>query len=238
VGGGQRLARRLASSEPLELVLQRRQHRVRGIHHVVAGRDPLPRRGGELHLVAGEQLSRLGRADLTLGQRHTVLEELGVDALDPHAALIEQRLVEPHSLAPLQHRVGRDPGLGKIAALEQLPQQPGVAAIGLGVLLATTRCLRVGRLGHMRLEARSGNLLDDIPPPGAALHRQRRPVGGPRRQLVSQPPPEPLTVGLPDAAAPHLAAVDLQRVERDLTAMQIQPTYHAHPEPPWSSRDD
>jgi len=125
VGGDQLLARRLASAESLELVPQRQQHRVGGIQHVVAGRDALARCGRELHRVAGQPLSRFHSADLALGQGDAVLEELGVNALDPRAALVEQRLVEPHPFPPLQHRLRWDPVLGQIPALEQVPQQPG-----------------------------------------------------------------------------------------------------------------
>jgi len=89
------------------------------------------------------------------------------------------------------------------------------------------------------LEPRRGDLLDDIAPTGATLDGDRDdPVGCPRRELVEQPTSEPLTIRLPDPASPHLAAVHLQRVEGDLTSMQIEPTYDAHREPPCSHRDD
>ena len=52
--------------------------------------------------------------------------------------------------------------------------------------------------------------------------------------VVAQPPPEPLPVGLPHPPGPHLPGLDLQRVERDLPPMQIQATYHRHREPPSS----
>src|SRR5688572_15273471 len=105
-------------------------------------------------------------------------------------------------------------------------------------MLATPRRLRVGRLGQMRLELGRLDLLHHIAPTSAALHRHRhRPPLGPARHVVAQPAPEPLPIRLPDPAPPLLARVDLERIERDLPSMQIQPTYDRHQGPPCSSTD-
>src|SRR6266542_1838195 len=49
--------------------------------------------------------------------------------------------------------------------------------------------------------------------------------------------PEPFPIRLPHAAAPRLARLDHQRIERDLPTVQIQPTYHRHQGPPRSKTD-
>jgi len=135
-----------------------------------------------------------------------MLIQLGVDPLHPRRALIDQRLVQPHPFAPLQHRRRRDPRLGQTPARQQLAQQPTIGAIGLGVTLATPRRLRIGRLGEVRLEPRRDDLLHHVAPTGATLHRQRHPAAArPRRHVVAQPPSKPLPIRLPQPALPLLA---------------------------------
>jgi hypothetical protein len=73
----------------------------------------------------------------------------------------------------------------------------------------------------MRLEARGLDLLHDIPPTGATLHRQRhRTTIGSTTHVVAQPATEPCPIGLPDTAPPLLART-VERIERDLPPMQI-----------------
>ena len=236
VGLDQRPARRLAMTEALQVPLQRLRLDVGGLEHRVADPHPLPAGRGQVDLVAEQPVPGGRRADRRLGHGDAVLEQLGVDPLDPHPSLIDQRLVEPHPFAPLQHDRRRDPRLGQIAGLQQLAQQPGVGTIGLGVPLAAPRRLRVGRLRQVRLEPGGDDLLDHVPPTGAALHRHRHrlPVGA-TSDVVAQPAPEPFPVGLPHPAPPHLPRLRLHRVEGDLLTMQIQATYHAHRGPPCSS---
>ena len=83
----------------------------------------------------------------------------------------------------------------------------------------------VGRLGHMRRDAGRGQLLGDIPPPGAPLHRERDVLaaGEPR-----QPGPQVLPVGRGDLAAPHLPGHGVEIVEGDLLPVDIQPAYDGH----------
>ena len=75
-------------------------------------------------------------------------------------------------LPPLQDYLGRDPALGQVSVGEQLAQKTSVAAVGLGVAFATTGGLGVGRFGQMGDIAGCSDLLDDVPPAGAALHGQ------------------------------------------------------------------
>jgi hypothetical protein len=133
----------------------------------------------------GQHDPRLVAADRTLGDRDAVLIELGMDPLAPHRALIDQRLVQPHPLAPLQHRLGRDPALRQLPGREQIPQQSGIGPVGLGPMLASPGRLRVGRLGHMRLEPGGGYLLDHIPPTRATFHRQRHLAVGSTSDVVA-----------------------------------------------------
>jgi hypothetical protein len=67
-----------------------------------------------------------------------------------------------------------------------------------------------------------GQLLADIPPPGAPLDRERDilNVGEPR-----QPGPQVLPVGRADLAAAHLPGHGVQVVEGDLLPVDIQPAY-------------
>jgi hypothetical protein len=165
-----------------------------------------------------------------------VLEQLGMDPLGPHRTLIDQRLVEPHPFAPLQHRRRRDPRLGQIATLQQLAQQRRVGTIRLRPPLRPPRCLGVGRLGQMRLEARRRYLFDHVTPAGTPLHRQRhRLTVHPASDVAIQPSPEPFPIRPPHPTLPHLAGLDVQPIEGDLLSMQIQPEYHAHQGPPCSS---
>ena len=158
-----------------------------------------------------------------------------MDPLHPRRALIDQRLVQPGPLPPLQHDRRRDPRRRQPAVGQQLAQQPTVAAVGLRPPLATPRRLRIGRLRQMRLEPGGDHLLDDVTPAGATLHRDRhRPAAGVFGHVVAQPAPEPLPIGLPHPTGPHLPGLHLQGIERDLPSMQIQPTYHRHREPPSS----
>ena len=164
--------------------------------------------------------------------------QLGVDPLHPLRALIDQRLVEPHPLPPLQHLRRRDPRQRQVAVGQQVPEQLRVGPVRLGVAFATTSRLRVGRLGEERLEACRGDLLDHEPPARAALDRDlHRPAVRSGGQLVSQPLAEPIPVRLPPPASPLLARLHLHRIERDLPAVQIQATYHLHSGPPRSRSD-
>ena len=193
-------------AEALQGRPQRQCLGVGGVDHPVADVDPLTTGGAEPHGVAGQPGPGLLGSDVALGHGHTVLVELGVDALGPLRALIDEGLVEANPLPPLQHGLGGDPRLGQVASVEQFPQQSGVAAVGLGVTLAPPGRLGVRRFGQMRLVAGSGDLLDHVAPAGAALHGQRHRLAvrldG---NVVAKPAPEPFPVWLPDPAPPNLS---------------------------------
>ena len=67
----------------------------------------------------------------------------------------------------------------------------------------------VGRLGDMRGDPGRGQLLCDVPPPGAPLHREVRVLAG---EPARQPRGQVLTVGRGDLAAPHLPRGGVGRV--------------------------
>ena len=81
MGPGQSLTGRLASPEPVQLLLEWHQLGVGGIDHVEAGADALAGCRAELHSVAGQPGPGLLGPDLALGHGDAVLEQLGVDAL-------------------------------------------------------------------------------------------------------------------------------------------------------------
>ena len=77
----------------------------------------------------------------------------------------------------------------------------------------------------MRRDTGRGQLLDDIPPPGAPLDRERDvlAVGEP-----GQPGPQVHPVGRGDLAALHLPGLAVEVVEGDLLPVDIQPAYDGH----------
>jgi hypothetical protein len=119
----------------------------------------------------------------------------------------------------------RDPAPGQPALGQQDPQVPGVGLIGLGVPLAAAQRRGVGRLADMRGDPGRGQLLGDIPPPGAPLHRERDVVtaGEP-----DQPGPQVRPVGRGDLAALHLPGHGVEIVEGQLLPVNIQPAYDRH----------
>ena len=72
-----------------------------------------------------------------------------------------------------QDVAGRDPALRQPSLGQQHPQVPAVGLIDLGVPLAAAGEGGVGRPGQMRRDPGRGQLLDDIPPPGTPLNRER-----------------------------------------------------------------
>jgi len=102
---------------------------------------------------------------------------------------------------------------------------PGVGLVGLGMPLAAASGGGVGRLGQVRRNTSGGQLLGDVPPPGAPLHRERDVIaaGEPR-----QPEPQMLPVSRGDLATPHLPSHSVQVVEGQLLSVDIQPAYDGH----------
>jgi len=125
----------------------------------------------------------------------------------------------------LQDLRRRDPALGQPALGQQLPQVPAVGLVGLGVPLAAAGERGVGRLGQMRRDPGRGQFLDDIPPPGAPLDRERDVIAAGE---PGQPGPQVLPVGRADLAALHLPGLGVEVVEGDLLPVDIQPAYDGH----------
>jgi hypothetical protein len=120
---------------------------------------------------------------------------------------------------------GRDPAFRQPALGQQHPQVPAVSFAGLGVPLAAAGEGGVGRLGQVHRDTGRGQLLGDIPPPGASLDRERdvAPAGEAR-----QPGAQVLPVGRADLAAPYLPGAGVEVVEGDLLPVDIQPAYDGH----------
>jgi hypothetical protein len=97
--------------------------------------------------------------------------------------------------------------------------------VGLGVPLAAAGERGVGRLGQMRGDPGSGQLLGHIPPARAPLQRERDVItaGEPR-----QPGTQVLPVGRGDLPAAHLRGHGVEVVEGDLFPVDIQPAYDGH----------
>jgi hypothetical protein len=83
----------------------------------------------------------------------------------------------------------------------------------------------IGRLGEMHRDPGRGQLLGDVPPPGAPLHRGRDVVapGEPR-----QPGAQVLPVGRRHLAARHLPGHGIEVVEGQLLPVDIQSSYDGH----------
>jgi hypothetical protein len=83
----------------------------------------------------------------------------------------------------------------------------------------------ISRLGQMRRDAGRGQLLGDIPPPGAPLHRERDVPGAVEPR---QPGAQVFPVSWRDLAALHLPGAGVEVVEGDLLPVDIQPAYDGH----------
>jgi hypothetical protein len=131
----------------------------------------------------------------------------------------------------LQHRPafqdagGRDPAFRQPPFGQQHSQVPAVGLVGLGVPLAAAGKRGVGRLGQVRRDAGCGQLLGDIPPPGAALGRERDVIAAGE---PGQPGPQVLPVRRGDLAPAHLPGAGVEVVEGDLLPVDIQPAYDGH----------
>src|SRR5437773_524542 len=70
-----------------------------------------------------------------------------------------------------------------------------------------------------------GQLLGDIPPPGAPLHRERDIIAAGE---PGQPGPQVLPVRRSDLPAAYLSRHGVEVVEGDLLPVDIQPAYDGH----------
>lgn len=153
-----------------------------------------------------------------------MVEELGLDALGPLPAVVDERLPKAGEGADLEDVVGRDPGLGQ----SPLDQELGhVLAVGVVRLRPTLGAATDGDLGGITEVGRAPGrleLLHHEPPAGGSLQGK---VGVEVREL-SQPLPERLP-GCRDNPSPmDLAGLDILPPVRDLPAMQVQGTYDSH----------
>jgi hypothetical protein len=125
----------------------------------------------------------------------------------------------------LQDLRRRDPAPGQPALGQQHPEVPRIGLVGLGMPLAAASGGGVGWLADMRGNPGRCQLLGDIPPPGAPLHRERdvAAAGEPR-----QPGPQVLPVGRGDLTALYLPSHGVEIVERQLLPVNIQPAYDGH----------
>src|SRR5262245_56945790 len=148
-----------------------------------------------------------------------------MNELHPGGVLGPQVMVGLQQGPVLQDVLRRDPASGQPALGQQRPQVPGVGLVGLGVPLAAPQRGGVSRLGQVRLQAGSRQLLRDIPPPGASLDCERglAPAGEP-----GQPGPHVLPVRRGDLTALDLPSRGVEIVEGDLLPVDIQPAYDRH----------
>jgi hypothetical protein len=106
------------------------------------------------------------------------VEEHRVDPLHPGGVLAAQVMISLQQRSVLQDVPGRDPALRQPALGQQRPEMPGV---GLGPPFPAAGGSGVGRLAEVRGDPGRGQLLGDVPPARASLHRERGivPVGEP-----------------------------------------------------------
>ena len=154
-----------------------------------------------------------------------MVEQGGPDALHPAPALVGQGLVEPHPGPDFEYVVRGDPGLGQLAAVQQIPQEAGIGPVGLGSLLAAALLSGVGRLGQMGLGPHPLELVDDEAPTRAPFEGE-----GDVAASVEAPQPRPHLGAIRggDLAPDRLARVGVHVVERDLPAMNVQSSYDSH----------
>jgi hypothetical protein len=147
------------------------------------------------------------------------------------AQLRLRRVLGPQIVIQLQQRpafqdvTGRDPALREPALGQQLPQVPGVGLVGLGMPLAAASRRGAGRLGDMRSASGRGQLLGDIPPPGAPLQGERDVITAGK---PGQPGPQMRAVSRGDLAPLDLPGHGVEIVEGQLLPVDIQPAYDGH----------
>jgi hypothetical protein len=156
---------------------------------------------GRREVEGGEPLVRVAAIEPADREADAVMEEHGVDALQPLGAPVDERLAQPHQGGQLEDVLGRDPRLRQPPLQQQVAQVAGVALVGLGAPLRAARRGGVGRLGQLNRGAGALQLLDDEPPAGGRLHRgldvlarpaaqedaQGRAVGGVIRPVATSP---------------------------------------------------
>jgi hypothetical protein len=166
----QRPAARLAAGNADRLGPQPVQLGVQVVRDAQRDGDQLAggRRGPCSPLQAG---AAVWSQQVVLGGR-AMMEQGRVHPLQPGGVLIGRRLVAAHQGPDLQHVRRRDPGLRQPPCRQQLPQVASVGLVGLGAPLGPAGGAGIGRFGRVRGDPRPPRLLHDMPPAGAALHRE------------------------------------------------------------------
>jgi hypothetical protein len=213
----------LVVAEGHQLAAQPGQLGVETLDLTEGHRDRLPPRGAQIGPL--EVGVAVGVEQVTGEGGDPLMEQRGPDALHPSPALVGQRLVQPDPGPDLEDVVRGDPGLGQPTHRQQLPQKPGVGPVGLGPLLTAALSGRVGRLGQMGPGPDPMQFLDDEAPSRAAFQGEGH-VGSPLEAL--EPRPHLLAVGGGDLAPTHLSCAGVHVVERDLPAMNVEPSYDSH----------
>jgi hypothetical protein len=211
----------LAASDPVDLLAHPAQFLGQSIDLSHAGVNRGASRRGQRRRGNAFPASRRHRLDVEIHGAQVI--ETGLHPLQPAGALIEHVLVEPNQCPSLQHRFWGNPRLRNPTFQQQIPQQLGVGAIGLGPAFraSSRRCL--GRLGDMGLDARALELLNDITPTCAALQRERHTavVGEPLQPSAQREP-----IPWRDPTPEHLPRVEIYIVKCQLGSMNIDSTHH------------
>ena len=98
-----------------------------------------------------------------------LVEQLGLQALLPLDALVEERLAKPHQGAQLQDVRRGDPALGEAALEQQVDHQLAVGVVGLGAALRASPLAQLGGIGQVGGKAPALDLLHHEAPAGRAL---------------------------------------------------------------------
>ena len=98
-------------------------------------------------------------------------------------------------------------------------QQPRIGAVGLGALLRPRNAAISAGSPRCTPTPAAGQLLADIPPPGAALQRELR---VPVRAVLGQPAPQRLPRRRTDLTPAHQPVV-IHVIERDLLSVHVKP---------------
>src|ERR1700730_5092806 len=167
-----------------------------------------------------------------------LVEQLGLQALLPLDALVDQRLAQPHQGAQLQDVRRRDPATGEAALEQQVHHQLAVGMVGLGPALGAPPLAELGGIREVSGEAPPLDLLHHEAPARRPLQGE---VGVGAWFEALQPFPDRLPGSRVDLASLHLTGAEVNRPERDLTSVQVQTAYHLHVGPPrapsWTPRD-
>src|SRR5512132_4138408 len=119
---------------------------------------------------------------------------------------------------------GWHPGLGQGAGAQQLAQVVGVGAVGLGAPLRATQGAGVGRLGQVRTDPGTLQLLGDEPPAGGGLQREVDLLAC----EPSQPGAQLDTGGRAELPAASFTGAGVEQVIGDLASVDVEASYDGH----------